>query len=318
MNTAEYVTNLINTLKSQGVPFSTVAWEAAKACVGWPYVFGARWNYCTPANRRRFYSDEHPTIKTKCKNFNGSSSVDCSGCKWYPNSKYTRINDCRGFTYGVLYAVYGWELIGAGCTAQWNNENNWKAKGKVSDGIPQNTLVCLFYSKDNKEKTWEHTGFGFNGETVECSSGVQYFSTMNKKWTHWAVPKCVEGDVPVPTPTPTPTTKPTLRRGATGPYVVECQQDLISLGYSCGAKGADGIYGSGTIAAVTAFQKAKGLTADGVCGKNTWAALDAAVKPPAPGPVADTYSVVITGLDLTQAQAIAANYPGNSKIIEED
>jgi peptidoglycan hydrolase-like protein with peptidoglycan-binding domain len=92
---------------------------------------------------------------------------------------------------------------------------------------------------------------------------------------------------------------------------------LISLGYSCGPKGADGIYGSGTIAAVTAFQKAKGLTADGVCGKNTWAALDAAVKPE-PGPVETTYSVVISGLDLTQAQAISANYPGNSKIVEED
>lgn len=315
MNTAEYVTNLISEQRREGVELQKIAWNAAKACVGWPYVFGARWNYCTPANRRRFYRDDHPTIKTKCQNFNGSGSAGCKGCKWYPGEKYTRINDCRGFTYGVLYAVYSWELMGAGATSQWNDEKNWKAKGQVSDGIPKDTLVCLFVKKG---KSMEHTGFGYNGETVECSNGVQYFSTMNQKWTHWGVPACIEGDVPVPTPTPTQ--KPTLRKGSTGPYVVECQTDLITLGYDCGPKGADGKYGDNTIKAVKAFQKASGLTADGVCGPKTWDALDKAMADlqPEPEPVQDTYTVKITGLDLTQAQAIAANYPGNSEIIKED
>ncbi|MBQ8505877.1 MAG: peptidoglycan-binding protein [Clostridia bacterium] len=36
---------------------------------------------------------------------------------------------------------------------------------------------------------------------------------------------------------------------------------------------ADGIFGSRTKAAVVAFQAAKGLDADGICGKNTWLAL---------------------------------------------
>lgn len=195
MNSAEQVTNLIADEKSRGIPLQTVAWDAALACVGWAYVFGARWQYCTPANRRARYSDDHPTIKTACKNYNGSGSAGCKGCKWYPGEKYTRINDCRGFTYGVLKAVYDWELVGAGATSQWNTAANWSAKGTI-DKMPKDTLCCLFVCKGNK---MEHTGFGLNNATVECSSGVQYFAQRKAKWTHWAVPACVNAD-PVPVP----------------------------------------------------------------------------------------------------------------------
>lgn len=204
MNTAKQVADLIQTLKGQGTALADVAWQTAKACVGWAYVFGARGQYCDPSNRRSFYSShgaDHPTIKTKCQNFNGSDSTvgACSTCKWYPGGR-TRFFDCRGFTYWVLKQVYNWELMGAGATSQWSNGSNWKAKGEIST-MPKDTLCCLFVEKG---KTMEHTGFGFNNETVECSSGVQYFSTRNKKWTHWAVPVVVEGGVtPVP-PTPDP------------------------------------------------------------------------------------------------------------------
>ena len=112
MNSAEYVAKKLEEMKTSGMALMVIAWNIALLCVGWAYVFGARWQYCTPANRRARYSDEHPTIKTACKNYNGSGSSGCVGCKWYPNSKYTRINDCRGFTYGILKAVYGWELMG--------------------------------------------------------------------------------------------------------------------------------------------------------------------------------------------------------------
>lgn len=44
----------------------------------------------------------------------------------------------------------------------------------------------------------------------------------------------------------------------------------------------DGIYGTKTDAAVRAFQKANNLTADGILGKNTWAALNNAVNPTTP------------------------------------
>ncbi len=207
MNSSEYVENLITDLKNKGAVLSDVAWQAAIACVGWPYVYGARGAYCTPANRRSYYAskgDQHPTIKTACKNFDGSKS--CSGCKWYPNGKKVRMFDCRGFTYWILKMVYdGWELKGGGATSQWNTDSNWIAKGTI-DTMPKDTLVCLFVY-DKSKNNMAHTGFGLNNETVECSSGVQYFTTRNKKWTHWGVPAC-ENIVPVPTPTPTPEPTP--------------------------------------------------------------------------------------------------------------
>ena len=42
----------------------------------------------------------------------------------------------------------------------------------------------------------------------------------------------------------------------------------------------DGIYGNKCVSACKAFQKAQGLRVDGVCGKNTWAALEQAVTEP--------------------------------------
>lgn len=64
---------------------------------------------------------------------------------------------------------------------------------------------------------------------------------------------------------------PTLRRGARGNITRLLQERLNSLGFNCGA--VDGIFGHGTSVAVCAFQRAHGLTADGIVGKNTWRAL---------------------------------------------
>ena len=299
-------------MKTSGMPLSEAAWQTALMCVGWAYVFGARGQYCTPANRRAKYSDAHPTIKTKCKNFDGAGS--CDGCKWFPGGERTRCFDCRGFTYWVLKVVFGWELMGAGATSQWNTESNWKAKGTI-DTMPADTLVCLFYPEKDNPKKMAHTGFGYNNETVECSAGVQHFTTRNKKWTHWALPVCIDGVIPPsptppePTPEPTPATKPTLRRGSKGEYVTLAQTELIQKGYSCGTFGADGQFGAATEKAVRAFQKDAGLSVDGVIGQKTWVALDA-VEP------MSKYTITIPHLSKSQADALVRQYPG-STIIEE-
>ena len=281
MNSAEYVSDLITKLKGKGNPNQDTAWQAALACVGWPYVFGDRGSYCTPANRRARYSADHPTIKTKCKNFEGTGS--CSGCKWYPNSKRVREFDCRGFTYWILKQVYEWTLAGAGATSQWNTAANWSAKGEIGT-MPKDTLCCLFVKKGSK---MEHTGFGYKGETLECSNGVQFFSTRNKKWTHWGLAKCISDVIPQPTPkpepapapapTPAPEPKyhPTLRKGDKGVYVVEMQEDLIKAGEKLPRYGVDGDFGNETLAALKAFQKSHPpLVVDGICGPKTWAELD--------------------------------------------
>lgn len=75
-----------------------------------------------------------------------------------------------------------------------------------------------------------------------------------------------------PTNTPKATATPTatsssLRNGSTGTAVKTLQQRLKELGYYSGS--VDGKFGDGTEQAVIAFQKANGLTADGVAGTKT-------------------------------------------------
>ena len=62
-----------------------------------------------------------------------------------------------------------------------------------------------------------------------------------------------------------------LRQGSQGGEVKEVQRRFKQWGYYTGA--VDGIFGSGTKKAVISFQKKNGLTADGVVGKATYAAL---------------------------------------------
>lgn len=63
----------------------------------------------------------------------------------------------------------------------------------------------------------------------------------------------------------------TLRKGYTGEDVKTVQTRLKELKYYSGS--IDGVYGSGSIAAVKAFQKANGLTADGLAGTKTFKIL---------------------------------------------
>lgn len=283
MNSAKYVDEQVKALKASGIPLEEAAWKVALLTVGWPYVFGARGASCTPANRRAAYRADHPTIKTKCQNYKGTKS--CSGCKWYPCGERVRFFDCRGYTYWILRQIYGWTLQGAGATSQWNTKSNWKASGTI-DTVPKDRLVCLFQKSKVKKGSMAHTGLAFRCETVECSVGVQHNKKIDKKWTHWALPVCVDGvpaspdPEPLPPapepPSPKPTKRPTIRKGSKGTYVKEVQQALISLGYDVGKTGADGKFGRNTQKAVKAFQKASGLTADGIVGPKTYAALEKA------------------------------------------
>ncbi len=62
-----------------------------------------------------------------------------------------------------------------------------------------------------------------------------------------------------------------LRQGAKGGEVKEVQHRLKQWGYYSGA--VDGVYGPATAEAVKKFQRKNGLTADGIVGKATYAAL---------------------------------------------
>lgn len=66
-------------------------------------------------------------------------------------------------------------------------------------------------------------------------------------------------------------THPTLKRGDRGQAVSELQQKLVARGYKLTV---DGSFGPKVEAAVRDFQEGKGLVADGIVGRATWAALD--------------------------------------------
>ena len=68
-----------------------------------------------------------------------------------------------------------------------------------------------------------------------------------------------------------------MKKGCAGDDVKQLQENLLKLGYSLPKYGADGKFGSETRAAVRAFQKAQGLTVDGVYGPVTHAAMMALV-----------------------------------------
>jgi len=68
-------------------------------------------------------------------------------------------------------------------------------------------------------------------------------------------------------------TRPVLARGSQGDAVIQLQNLLRDLDF---AVAVDGDFGPGTEVAVTRFQSENKLTADGIVGPQTWAALDGA------------------------------------------
>ncbi len=87
----------------------------------------------------------------------------------------------------------------------------------------------------------------------------------------------VLAQTPAPRTAATSTPRPTLRLGDQGAAVTELQAMLRLLGFYSGA--VNGTFSDRTQAAVTAFQRAAGVTADGVVGTATWNRL----LPPASG-----------------------------------
>lgn len=116
--------------------------------------------------------------------------------------------------------------------------------------------------------------------------------------------------------------RPTLRNGSSGDAVKTLQAKLIALGYSFEPYGADGVFGGMTETRVKAFQLAAGISADGIVGSQTWAALDKAEAPKTFTP----YLVRITagsGLNVREGPGtdyrvkMSLGYGGAYTIVEE-
>jgi len=100
----------------------------------------------------------------------------------------------------------------------------------------------------------------------------------------------------------------TLQLGSSGPGVTDLQDKLRARGFDPGP--SDGSYGPGTAAAVAAFQRGAGLTADGVVGPQTASALGLAVPvPPVSLIPAVTVDIARRMFPNTAEQNIQQNLP---------
>ncbi len=72
----------------------------------------------------------------------------------------------------------------------------------------------------------------------------------------------------------------TLAQGSKGDAVTHLQTELKTLGFLTAAP--DGVFGPLTKHAVQAFQRAHGLSDDGIAGMKTGMAIEAALRPPTP------------------------------------
>ena len=113
-----------------------------------------------------------------------------------------------------------------------------RANGLTADGLAGTKTQTLLYAQVNN---------GISGGTSSSGSSSSGTSSGTSGFTR------------------------TLRKGYTGADVTAVQQKLKALGFYSGS--IDGVYGTGSIAAVKKFQQQNGLTADGLVGSRTYAAL---------------------------------------------
>ena len=93
---------------------------------------------------------------------------------------------------------------------------------------------------------------------------------------------------------------PILRQGSNGNAVTELQQLLLKKGFYSGK--IDGDFGAITTNAVLKFQKANGLTTDGIVGISSWTSLRAVSQPPVTA--LPTLLLGSKGAAVTQAQQL--------------
>lgn len=233
--------------------------EEALKLVGCGYIYGATGWVCTP-KRLEQQAEQYPQY---------AATIEKYGPKWLGK----RCFDCAQLTREV--AKRAGVSMPSGATSQWRDDSLWSEKG-VIDTLPDEAGIFLFTMRDGR---MTHTGVSVGGGKEVDARGTQYGVVERRinqtAFTHWAK-LAIDYNAPAdaPNPVPEPDTRRTLRRGMSGEDVADLQRKLMALGYDVGSTGADGIFGRKTEEAVREFQRANGLTADGIVGRATWAMLD--------------------------------------------
>lgn len=256
--------------------------DYAVSKIGCAYIWGGYGERkCTPSFRKErasAYPDQKNNIYKTCPVLSGKQST-CTGCKYDGKQAY----DCAQLTRYSCKAA-GQALV-SGANSQWT-KTAWEAKGTI-DTLPDAPGVILYHANGNGRMT--HTGVyigdGYSVEAKGANTGVVKTEVKNRSWTHWAaLPGVLTGEEAPPKTeiVQQPTVGKTegklvtvelrqIQKGSECAEVKTVQRLLNAMGYDCGE--VDGIFGTKTASAVKAFQKAKGLTVDGIVGAMTYAAL---------------------------------------------
>lgn len=282
-------------------PDTVRAWcEAREGC---PYIYGGTGQPCTPAYRKARMA-QYPAyaekMKRNCPRLKGVAD-SCTGCRWCdPETGTGKLAyDCAQLSRGAMEAI-GIPMV-SGANSQWER-TDWERKGSITE-LPGDR-VCLVFRDDggNMGHVGIYTGDGFVTHAKGHDWGVVCQHIAETAFTHYGIPRGLYDGKPP---------RPILRQGAAGAAVTTLQTLLCDVGDRVRV---DGAFGAETASAVKAFQKAKGLTVDGVVGPFTWAALDAATgheeEPAAPAipaaptaPAPDTITISRADWDAMKAAA---------------
>ena len=219
-------------------------------------------------------------------------------------AKSAGINDqwCQNFVDWCFVKAFGLELAKKLIYTFTNytptGSNAFKKRDryiKRGKGKPKRGDVIYFYSSAKGRighvgivyKVTSSTVYTIEGNTSGASTLVTNGGGVRKKsykLTSTYIDgygsvdySAITGDVGE-TPEPLALGDRELKNYTEGPDVKQLQEALISLGYDCGAYGADGEFGDCTEMALRAFQKAHGCEVDGEYGPETHAALMAALE----------------------------------------
>ena len=217
----------------------------------WGYIWGRSGQVWTEANQRAATREQ--TVKW--------------GSQWIGH----HVADCSGL------AVWAFKELGGsiyhGSNTIWNQyvTNRCELKnGARTDGKEIRPGSPVFLRKKVGESYNRHHIGYYVGNGICIEAKGTYYGVVTSPLSHWdevAEFKDVSygGEVPV-------VEYVTMKKGSTGVEVKEFQAKLNVLGYNCGTP--DGIFGNKTEAAVKDFQRASGLTVDGVAGEQTQREVD--------------------------------------------
>ena len=217
---------------------------------------------------------------------------------WYTDSK---INSIFAPIYRSNSLVWGFDCVGLikAVLWGWNGDKSKTYGGAVyaSNGVPDisaDAMIgrCLGVSSNFSligvgEFLWMkgHCGVYIgNGQVVESSpkwsNGVQITNLSARNWLkHGKLPYIIYYNGEEKAEEVNKTVKielPVLQKGSKGEEVKTLQRLLKALKYK-GKDGkvlsVDGDFGGNTDYALKTYQKACGLSVDGICGKNSWNSL---------------------------------------------